>query len=79
MSKPYTIIQCSNYFEYMNFKDNFNPPGFTMEYADSTYTTKTYINPGRLTRAIIFKYAPTANITQVSFRNGRATYTKLKD
>ena len=24
-------------------------------------------------------FAPTANVTQVSFRNGRATYTKLKD
>lgn len=63
----------------MNFKDSFNPPGFTMEYADSTYAVKTYINPGKLTRAIIFKYAPTANITQVSFENGIVIYTKLKD
>ena len=63
MNKPYTIIQCSNYFEYMNFKDNFNVSGFTIEYIKS----------------IIFKHAPTANITQVSFRNGRAIYTKLKD
>ena len=79
MSKSYTIIQCSNYFEYMNFKENFNVSGFAIEYTDSTYTTKLYINPRNTLKAIIFEYAPTANITQVSFRNGRAIYTKLKD
>lgn len=79
MSKQYTIIQCSNYFEYMNFKDNFNVSGFTIEYSNSTYTIKLYINPRNTLKSIIFKYAPTAKITQVSFRNGRAIYTKLKD
>ena len=76
MNKPYTIIQCSNYFEYMNFKDNFTTVGPIMEYADSTYTIKTHVS---LNKYLIFNYAPTAIITQVSFRNGRATYTKLKD
>ena len=79
MNKPYTIIQCSNYFEYMNFKDNFNVSGFTIEYVNSTYTIKLYINPRNTLKSIFFKYAPTATITQVSFRNGRAIYTKLKD
>ena len=79
MNKSYTIIQCLNYFEYMNFKDNFNVSGFTIEYINSTYTIKLYINPRNTLKAIIFEYAPTATITQVSFRNGRAIYTKLKD
>ena len=81
MSKPYTIIQCSNYFEYMNFKDSFNVSGFTIEYVNSTCTIKLYIyiNPRNTLKSIFFKYAPTANITQVSFRNGRAIYTKLKE
>ena len=79
MNKSYTIIQCSNYFEYMNFKDNFNVSGFTIEYIKSTYTIKLYINPRNTLKSIFFKYAPTANITQVSFRNGRAIYIKLKD
>ena len=74
MSKPYTIIQCSNYFEYMNFKDNFNVSGFTIEYINSTYTVKLYT-----LNSLFFKHAPTAIITQVSFRNGRAIYIKLKD
>ena len=64
----------------MNFKDNFNVSGFTIEYVNSTYTIKLYINPRSTLKSIFFfKYAPTATITQVSFRNGRATYTKLKD
>lgn len=79
MNKPYTIIQCSNYFEYMNFKDNFNIPSLTIEYADSTYTIKLYVNSRNTLESLLFKYAPTAAITSVSFRNGRATYTKLKD
>ena len=79
MSKPYTIIQCSNYFEYMNFKSNFKDVNFYMKYTDSTYTVKTCVIPEQYIKSIIFKHAPTANITQVSFRNGRATYTKLKD
>ena len=63
----------------MNFKDNFTTAGPIMEYADSTYTIKTYISLNKYLKSIIFKYAPTAIITQVSFRNNRATYTKLKD
>ena len=50
-----------------------------MEYADSTYTIKTHVSLNKYLKSIFFKYAPTANVTQVSFRNGRATYTKLKD
>lgn len=63
----------------MNFKDNFNVSGFTIEYADSTYTVKLYAHPRNTLKSLFFKYAPTAIITQVSFRNGRAIYTKLKD
>lgn len=79
MNKSYTIIQCSNYFEYINFKSNFNVSSLTIEYNDSTYTVKLYVHPGNTLKSLIFKYAPTANVTQVSFRNGRAIYTKLKD
>ena len=79
MNKPYTIIQCSNYFEYMNFKENFKDVNFYMKYIDSTYTVKTCVIPEQYIKSIFFKYAPTANVTQVSFRNGRAIYTKLKD
>lgn len=63
----------------MNFKDNFNVSGFTIEYADSTYTVKLYAHPRNTLKSLFLKYAPTAIITQVSFRNGRAIYTKLKD
>ena len=63
----------------MNFKSNFNVSGFTIEYIKSTYTIKLYINPRNTLKSLFFKYAPTAIITQVSFRNGRAIYTKLKD
>ena len=63
----------------MNFKDNFKDVNFYMKYIDSTYTVKTYVMPEKYPKAIIFKHAPTATITQVSFRNGRAIYTKLKD
>ena len=63
----------------MNFKDNFTTAGQIMEYADSTYTIKTHVSFNKYLKSIFFKYAPTANITQVSFRNGRATYTKLKE
>ena len=79
MNKPYTIIQCSNYFEYMNFKNNFSVLEFGGEYADSTYTIKLFFHLGNTIKSIIFKLAPTATITSVSFRNGRATYIKLKD
>lgn len=63
----------------MNFKDKFKDVNFYMKYIDSTYTVKTYVMFEKYPKATIFKHAPTANITQVSFRNGRATYTKLKD
>ena len=76
MNKPYTIIQCSNYFEYMNFKDRFNDMYFN--YSDSTYTVKLF-NRHYVSFLYLKQHAPTATITQVSFRNGRATYTKLKD
>ena len=79
MNKPYTIIQCSNYFEYINLKSNFNVPSLIIEYHDSTYMFKLYVHPRDILKSIFFKYAPTANVTQVSFRNGRAIYTKLKD
>ena len=81
MNKPYTIIQCSNYFEYMNFKDNFKSHTYEPPYFDSTYTIK--IHNSFAHSNSILKYvklnAPTATITQVSFRNDRAIYTKLKD
>ena len=76
MNKPYTIIQCSNYFEYMNFKSNFKDLNFT--YSDTTYTVK-LANRSSGFLEYIKSFAPTAIITQVSFRNGRAIYTKLKD
>ena len=81
MNKPYTIIQCSNYFEYINLKSYFKAHPFKYSEFDSTYTIKVHNSFARFNR--IPKYvkpnAPTATITQVSFRNGRAIYTKLKE
>ena len=80
MNKSYIIIQCSNYFEYMNFKDKLQSIRIACKLFDSTYTFKLPgINHSLTFMAILNTYAPTANITQVSFRNGRAIYTKLKD
>ena len=77
MNKPYTIIQCSNYFEYMNFKDRFNDLVFT--YSDTTYTVRLFYRYSSEFLEYLKQLTPTANVTQVSFRNGRAIYTKLKD
>lgn len=85
MSKPYIIIQCSNYFEYINLKSYLKSylkaHTYKPQYFDSTYTIKVHNSFEHFNR--IPKYvksnAPTANVTQVSFRNGRAIYTKLKD
>ena len=79
MNKPYTIIQCSNYFEYITFKDKLQLVGLTCELFDSTYTVKLQKTKQSINLAYLKQHAPTATITQVSFRNGRATYTKLKD
>ena len=76
MNKSYTIVQCSNYFEYMNFKDRFNDMYFN--YSDTTYTVKLASRSSGFLKHIK-SFAPTATITQVSFRNGRTIYTKLKD
>lgn len=77
MNKSYTIIQCSNYFEYMNFKDRFNDMYFN--YSDTTYTVKLFDRYNIQFLLYLKQHAPTATITQVSFRNGRAIYIKLKD
>ena len=81
MNKPYKIIQCSNYFEYINLKSYLKAHTYEPQYFDSTYTIKAH-NSFAYSNSIL-KYvklnAPTANVTQVSFRNGRTIYTKLKD
>ena len=81
MNKPYIIIQCLNYFEYINLKSYLKANTYGPQYFDSTYTIKVHNSFAHFNR--ILKYVkpntPTANVTQVSFRNGRATYTKLKD
>ena len=46
---------------------------------DNSYTIKSYELELYSIPSFIKLRAPTANVTQVSFRNGRATYTKLKD
>lgn len=38
----------------MNFKDNFNVSGFTIEYADSTYTVKLYVHPRNTLKSLFF-------------------------
>ena len=77
MNKPYTIIQCLNYFEYMNFKYRFKDMYFN--YSDTTYTVKLFDRYDIQFLLYLKQHTPTANVTQVSFRNSRATYTKLKD
>ena len=76
MNKPYTIVQCSNYFEYMNFKDKFKDLVFT--YSDTTYTVRLSHRYSSGFLKYIKQIAPTVTITSVSFRNGRAIYTIIK-
>ena len=61
----------------MNFKDRFNDMNFN--YSDSTYTVKLFDRYDIQFLLYLKQHAPTANVTQVSFRNSRAIYTKLKD
>ena len=61
----------------MNFKDRFNDMYFN--YSDATYTVKLFDRYDIQFLLYLKQHAPTANITQVSFRNGRTIYTKLKD
>ena len=64
----------------MNFKDKLQSIRITCKLFDSTYTVRLPgINHILAFMVILNTYAPTANATQVSFRNGRAIYTKLKD
>ena len=81
MNKPYIIIQCLNYFEYINLKSYLKAHTYAPQYFDSTYTIKAHNSFAHFNRIpkYVKQHAPTAIITQVSFRNGRATYTKLKD
>ena len=81
MSKSYIIIQCSNYFEYINLKFYLKEHTSGPQYFDSTYTIKVHNSFAHFNRIprYVKHNAPTANVTQVSFRNGRAIYTKLKD
>ncbi len=79
MSKPYTIIQCSNYFEYIELKARFKTYNYQVQYFDNTYTFKCTSIHFNSIPSFIKQYAPTSKLTQVSFRNGRATYIKLKD
>ena len=81
MNKPYTIIQCSNYFEHLSLKEYLELNCSRAHYycMDNSYTIKSYGLALYSIPSFIKLLAPTANITQVSFRNGRAIYTKLKD
>ena len=81
MNKSYIIIQCSNYFEYINLKFYLKEYTSRPQYFDSTYTIKVHNSFEHFNRIprYVKHNAPTAITTQVSFRNGRATYTKLKD
>ena len=82
MNKPYIIIQCLNYFEYINLKSYLKANTYEPQYFDSTYTIKVhnllFEHFNRIPRYVKHN-APTANVTQVSFRNNRTIYTKLKD
>ena len=69
-------LTAPNLFDYLQLVDFVNDH---KSYFCSTYTVKLYVHPRDILKSIFFKYAPTAIITQVSFRNGRATYLKLKD
>ena len=63
----------------MNFKDKLQLLQITSKSFDSTYTIKLQETGQSINLAYLKQYAPTATITQVSFRNGRAIYIKLKD
>ena len=81
MNKSYIIIQCANYFEYINLKFYLKEYTSKPQYFDSTYTIKVHNSLEHFNRIPrnVKDNAPTANVTQVSFRNGRAIYSKLKD
>ena len=81
MNKSYIIIQCSNYFEYINLKFYLKEHTSGPQYFDSTYTIKVHNSFAHFNRIprYVKHNTSTAITTQVSFRNGRAIYTKLKD
>ena len=60
----------------MNFKNRFKDLVFT--YSDTTYTVRLSHRYSSNFLEYLKLFVPTATITSVSFRNGRAIYTKLK-
>lgn len=63
----------------MNFKDKLQLLQITNKSFDSTYTIKLQETEKSINLVYLKQHAPTATITSVSFRNGRAIYIKLKD
>lgn len=63
----------------MNFKDKLQLLQITSKSFDSTYTIKLQETRQSINLVYLKQFAPTAIITQVSFRNNRTTYNKLKD
>ena len=79
MKRPYTIIQCTNYFEYIALKHYLKLSIYQVHYLDSTYTFKLPNFHFNLFPLFIKQYAPTAKLTKVYFKNHRAIYTIIKD
>lgn len=81
MNKSYIIIQCLNYFEYINLKSYLKSHTYKPQYFDNTYTIKVHNSFEHFNKIprYVKHNTSTANVTQVSFRNGRATYIKLKE
>ena len=79
MKRPYLIIQCTNYFEYIALKHYLKSLNYQTEYFDSTYTFKLPNFHFHSIPLFIKQYAPTAKLTKVYFKNHRAIYTIIKD
>lgn len=80
MNKPYTIIQCSNYFEYKSLKEKLVVSKSTsIEYMDSTYTFRIPALTSHEFESTIKQHAPTAKLTKKLTKNNKSTYIKLKD
>ena len=79
MKRPYLIIQCTNYFEYIALEHYLKLSLYQVQYFDSTYTFKLPNFHFNLFPLFIKQYAPTAKLTKVYFKNHRAIYTIIKD
>lgn len=79
MKRPYLIIQCTNYFEYIALEHYLKLSLYQVQYFASTYTFKLPNFHFHSIPLFIEQYAPNSKTTKVHFKNNRAIYTIIKD